>query len=114
MPALPGQAGQAGDRVDRVGTEQAQVPVRRMLVVQPRLEHDRIERQDARVIGDHERRALGRHMLKPAHAHPEPVPVERPGYGHQDRGVEVGIEAVVDHFLMGKSGEIKHEKTLSV
>ena len=70
VPAPPGQRRQHRHRVHQVGAEQAQVPGGRMLGEDARLQHDRVERQDAGVIGDDQGGPDGRHVLQPA----RPVP----------------------------------------
>ena len=61
-----------------------------MLVVQPGLEHDRVDRQRAGVVGDHQRGTRLGHVRQPAHPDPEPALVERPGDRHQHAAVELG------------------------
>ena len=64
-----------------------------MLVVQPGLEHDRVDRQRAGVVGDHQRGARLGHVRQPAHPDPEPALVEHPGDRHQHAAVELRVEA---------------------
>jgi hypothetical protein len=97
--AGPGVAAFAGDRpeqrdlVDQVGAEQPQVPVGRVLVVQPGLEHDRVDGQRAGVVGDHQRGAGVGHVGQPPHLDPEPALVEDPGHRHEHAAVELRVEA---------------------
>ncbi len=79
-----------------------------MLVEQPGVQHDRVERQHPGMVGHDERRAGVRDVLQPAHADAEPLPVDRPGQRHDHRGVEVGIETgLVD--LVVPLGAAAHE-----
>ncbi len=69
------------------------MPLNGMLVVQPGLEHDRVDRKRAGVVGDHQRGARLGHVCQPAHPDPEPALVEHPGGRHQHAAVELGVEA---------------------
>ncbi len=64
-----------------------------MLVVQPGLKHDRVDRKRAGVVGDDQRGARLGYVRQPAHPDPEPVLVEHPGDRHQHAAVELGVEA---------------------
>ena len=64
-----------------------------MLVVQARLQHDRVDREHTGMVGhDHGRRSLARHVVQAFHAHPEPMLVERARHRHQHAGVELRVE----------------------
>ena len=96
----------AGDRAeerrleDEVGAQRPQDPVLRVLVVDRELDHERVERDGARVVGDEEGATVGRDVLDPAHLDPEPVPVDRPEHGVEDVLREVGVVAeVVDEVV---------------
>ncbi len=98
----PGQEGQPGKLVDQVRAEQAEVPVLGMLVVQPGLQHDRVEREHPGMVGDEQRAAAGRHVVEPAHLDPEPLLVQQPGQRDQQPGVELRVETeLVDLALAG-------------
>jgi PucR C-terminal helix-turn-helix domain len=104
MPALAGQLRDSRQRVNEIGSEQPQVPVLRMLVEHPGLQHQRVKRQHARVIRDDQRRTGPGHVLQAAHPDPEPLPVNRPVHRHQHPGVELWVEAVlVDLVIAGQA-----------
>jgi hypothetical protein len=97
------QLAQPGHLVDQVSAEQPQVAVRGMVGVQARLQHDRVHREDPRVVRDDERGPGERHLVQAAHPDPEPLPVERQRDGHEDGRVEFGVEPeLIDLILAGQ------------
>ena len=64
-----------------------------MLGEDARLEHDGVEREHARMIGDDQGRPAVRDVGQPAGLYAEPVPVQRQRRGHQHRRIQIGIEA---------------------
>src|ERR1700739_4949899 len=79
-----------------------------MLGVDPRLQHDGVERNYPGMIGDDQRRTLVGNVLKPARLYPEPVPVQRQGGRHDHRRVKVRIEAErIDLVVARKSALVK-------
>lgn len=76
-----------------VGCQQAQIALRRMVVVDGDLGHQPVQGQDACVVGDDQRRAALRQVLDTADLDPEPVPEEPSQQGQEDSLIEVLVEA---------------------
>ena len=90
---LAGQGPDERDVEDQVGAEQPQPPVRRVLVVQRHRRHQRVDRDGAGVVGDHQPAAGARHVLQAEGLDPEPLLVERPQDRQQEVVGQVGVEA---------------------
>ena len=78
---------------DHVGREQAQIAIGRVLVVHRHRGHQPVERQHARVVGDHQRRPGLGQVFDPADLNPEPRVEKHSQQRQKDCVVEVRIES---------------------
>ena len=102
--ALAGQLGRRTASEHEVGAEHPQVPVRRVVVVQRELGHQRVDRRWCPSGWRRRARRPRSGMFSmPAHLDPEPLPVERPQRGQQHVLGELGVEAeLVDLVVAGE------------
>jgi hypothetical protein len=97
-PALREQRREEGQQREHVEGQHPALAARGMLVAHGQVDHDAVPRQDARMVGHEESRALVGHVVHSRGLHPPPHRVQELEEG-QDRPQELRVVAELVHFL---------------